>query len=293
MLASLLLLGCGESPVMATYKGDDQVVSFMQADYTRFYRVHVPVRDELGPAAPLVLAFHGSSQTGDQLRALSDLDHAADASGFIVVYPEAAMGNWDVFGSVQGLGLDELAYVREVIDRVKRAYVIDEHKIIAVGLSNGGVMAQQLACTMADRIAGFVAVAASLSHYQAEDCHPSQPISALFLLGTVDPFFPAAGNSTLQSFDGTMQFWASANHCPGGRTRTALPDVTDDGTVVYWSRYRPCRDGVRVEMDSIVGGGHRWPGAAITGVGSGLGVTSQDISANDEIVRFLGAIPRR
>lgn len=292
ILTGLGSLGCGESPVMATYTGDDRVVSFMQADYTRFYRVHVPMRSELGPAAPVVLAFHGSGQTGEQLRALTTLDRTADSAGFIVVYPEAAMGNWDVFGSV-GYGLDELAYVREVIDRVDRAYVIDDRKIIAVGLSNGGVMAQQLACRMADRIAGFVAVGASLSHLQAEGCQPDRPVSGLFLLGTVDPFFPAAGNSTLLSFDGTMQFWASVNHCAGDRLRTSLPDRTDDGTMVYQSRYRPCRDGSRVELDSIVGGGHRWPGAAITGAGSGLGLTSQDISANAEIVRFLGTIPRR
>ncbi len=278
---------------MATYKGDDQVVTFMQANYERFYRVHVPVRAELGPAAPLVLAFHGSGQTGEQLRALSGLDQAADAAGFIVVYPEAAMGNWDVFGSV-GFGLDELAFVREVIDRVTRTYVVDDRRIIAVGLSNGGVMAQQLGCKMADRIAGFVAVAASLSYFQAQDCHPSQPVSALFLLGTEDPFFPVAGNTTLLSFDATMQFWANVNACPGGRTSTVKPDIADDGTRVYWSRYHTCRDGARTELDSIVGGGHRWPDATtLVSVGGGLGITSQDISANDEIVRFLGVIPPR
>ncbi len=293
LVASLVAVaGCGQSPVLATYAGDDRMVTFMQADYERFYRVHVPKREELGPAAPLVLAFHGSSQTGEQLRAMSQLDQAADADGFIVVYLEAAMGNWDVFASLQFLGLDELAYVREVIDRVDRAYVMDAHRIIAVGLSNGGVMAQQLACMMPDRIAGFVAVSASMPRLMGANCRPGRGVSALYLLGTEDTFFPVGGSSSVLPVDGTLDVWAGVNGCGGARVRTARPDSEDDGTVVYASRYRSCSGGIRTELDSIVGGGHAWPGSTFGPVG-GIGHTSHDVSANDEIVRFLHAIPGR
>jgi polyhydroxybutyrate depolymerase len=291
LLAALALPGCGSSPVMASYEGEDWEDSFMQADYTRFFRVHVPERPELGPAAPLVLAFHGSGQTGDQLRTMSGLDQAADSAGFIVVYLEAAQGAWDIFGALQFLGLDELGYVREVIERVERRSVIDRSRIIAVGISNGGVMSQQLGCKLADRLAGFVAVAASLPKIMANECAPSRPVSARYILGTEDTFFPVGGSSVLLSVDGTMEAWAAINGCSGTRARAVRPDLVADGTVVYQSMYAPCRGGTRVELDSIVGGGHTWPGAANPG-GGGLGLTSSDISANTEIARFLATIPR-
>lgn len=291
-LATAAMLGCGESPVMATYRGDDRTESFMQADFTRYFHVHVPERSELGPAAPLVLAFHGTSQTGERFREISGLDQAADQAGFIVVYLEAAMGAWDIFGDLGFLGLDEIGYVREVIERVDRAYVLDPRRIIAVGLSNGGVFAQQLGCKLADRIAGFVSVAATMPKPMAAECAPSRPVSALYLVGTSDPFFSVGGNSVLLSFDGMMAHWAGVNGCNGPRLRSTLPDIADDGTVVHRSWFRSCRDGIRTELDSIVGGGHAWPGGAIPAPAS-FGPTSRDISANAEIIRFLETIPRR
>lgn len=288
--AAIVLSGCGPSPVMASYEGDERVEEFLQADFTRFYRVYVPRRPELGPAAPLVLAFHGVGQNGDQFRERSGLDQMADAAGFIVVYMEAAMGAWDIFGDMAFLGLDELGYVREVIDRVGSRYVIDRDRIIAVGLSNGGVISQQLACKLADRLAGFVSVSATMPRRIADECHPSRPISAHYIIGTEDAFFPVAGTNVLLSVDGALDVWARANDCDGNRTRVAVPDAYDDGTTVYHSWYRPCKDGARTGVDSIVGGGHVWPGG--TASTSPFGAISREISANEQIAAFLQALPR-
>ncbi len=286
------MTGCSDSPVLATYAGDDRAVTFMQADYERLYHVHVPRRDELGPAAPLVLVLHGSGQTGEMLRSVTGLDEAADQAGFIVAYLEASMGNWDVFGDLASLGLDEIGYVRGVIDRVDQAYVMDRSRIIVVGFSNGGVFAQQVACKLSDRVAGIVAVSASLPRLLSEDCRPDHPVSALFMLGTDDSAFPLSGSSSVLSIDQTLAFWGGRNGCGGTRVRNPLPDIADDGTTVFLSRYRSCGNGVRTELDSIVGGGHSWPGAQPEPFG-GIGHTSHDISANDEIVRFLRTIPPR
>jgi polyhydroxybutyrate depolymerase len=276
---------------MATYEGSDWTDTFMQANYTRYFRVHVPDRPQLGPAAPLVLAFHGTSQTGTQLEAMSGLNQAADAAGFIVVYLEAAVGAWDIFDSLAEFGLDEVGYVREVIDRVGQVNVIDRNRIIAVGLSNGGVISQRLACDMADRLAGFVAVAATMPKPLADQCQPSRSVSAFYIIGTADPFFPVTGSSVLRTVNETMQLWRGLNACGERRIRSTWQDRTDDGTRAYWSRYRGCAGGSQVWMDSIVGGGHAWPDGAIAAPAS-FGPTSRDISANDEIIRFLEALPR-
>jgi polyhydroxybutyrate depolymerase len=291
VFVTLAAFGCGASPTMASYVGEDRTEDFMQADFNRYYHVHVPNRPEVGPAAPLVLAFHGSGQTGEDLQARSGLNAVADAEGFIVVYLQAAMGVWDIFGDLAGLGLDDVAYVRQVIDRVSRTNVIDRHRIIAVGLSNGGVFSQGLGCKLADRLAGFVAVAATMPTRLAETCHPSRPISALYLTGSADTFFPIAGSKVLLSLDATLGLWGQANDCDGSRLRSSPIDQVDDGTVVYHSTYRGCDDNALTALDSIVGGGHAWPGAAVPAPAS-FGPTSQEISANLEIARFLRALKR-
>ena len=289
-LASLVT-GCGASPVMASYEGEDWMESFMQADFTRFFRVHVPDRPDVGPAAPLVLAFHGSSQNAEQFASMSALNATADAEGFIVAYLEAPMGAWDSFGSMEFLGLDDLDYVRQVIDRVGRRNVIDRNRVVAVGLSNGGVFVQRLGCKLSDRIAGFVAVAASMPRLLTEDCASTRPVSAMYILGTADTFFPAAGNKVLLPFDSTVNYWARKNGCDGGAVRTALPDLEADDTRVYVSSYRSCDNGSRAVLDSIVGGGHAWPGSPRPAPEQ-FGPTSRDISANAEIVRLLRMLPR-
>ena len=56
--------------------------------------------------------------------------------------------------------------------------------------------------------------------------------------------------------------------------------------MVFRSSYRSCDDNTVVALDSIVGGGHAWPGALVPAPES-FGPTSRDISANEEIARFL------
>lgn len=289
LTGTVVLAGCGQSATLATYQGEDWQDSFFQADFNRYYNVHVPERATAGPLAPLVLALHGYGQSSRDFRTSTGLDAAADQHGFIVAYLQAAMGAWDVFGGLGNLGLDDVEYVRQVIDRVSRRHPIDEDRIVVVGLSNGGVFAQRLACLMPNRVAGFVSVAASMPQLLADECRPDGKVSAFYLLGTADTQFPVDGNETLLSVDAMMNVWARTNGCSGRRRSAALPDRHDDGTLVYWSRYDQCDDDMRTWLDSIVGGGHAWPDAVIP-VSERFGPTSRDVSANDEIARFLAAL---
>lgn len=291
VVLSVLAWGCGSSPAMATYQGENWTESFMQADFTRVFRVHVPKRTELGPVAPVVLAFHGVGQNGELLEAQSGLSEMADREGVIVVYMEAAMGAWDIFHDLGSLALDELAYVREVIDRVSARYVIDQDRIVAVGFSNGAVMAQQVGCSLSHRVAGFVSVAATMPKRLEEGCHPDHPMNVLYLVGTADRYFPAAGSNILLSLNGVLQLWAAKNRCDRTSRQASLPDISADSTTATVIWFTGCRDGVRVVLDRIEGGGHTWPGA-VSSPSSNQGPTSHDLSANEEIARFLHSLRR-
>lgn len=278
-----LLAGCWASPTLATYQGGDFQETMTIGTWDRTFRVHVPQRSTEGPVAPLIIAFHSLGQTGAQLEAQTGLDAAADAAGVIVVYPDAALGTWDVSGDfVDIFGIDDLLFMRRLIDRVSSEHVVDPDRILAVGLSNGAVFAQRLGCELADEIVGFVAVAGTLPRPSRDICHPERPVDALYILGSTDTSFPVAGDDVVLSVDSTMTFWSGEGQCAGRGERAALPDTARDGTLAYRTRFLDCVANRSVQLDSIAGSGHGWPGSLkpVNGV-------SRNLSANREIIQFL------
>jgi polyhydroxybutyrate depolymerase len=251
--------------------------------WDRSFRIHLPTRATRGPVAQLIIAYHGLGQTAEQLETQTGFDVTADAMGAIVVYPEAALGQWDVTGDfVDIFGIDDLAFTRQMIDRLSTEFVFDRTHITAVGLSNGAEYVQRLACQMADQISGFVSVAGTLARPSRDVCSPSQPVAALYILGAADRQFPVNGDDVVLSVDSTLDFWSQRNHCSARGTRVTLPDTARDSTRVYRRRYVGCTDGAPVELDSIAGSGHGWPGAVQLPNG-----VSRNISANTEIRRFV------
>ena len=283
--AFALVAGCYGSPTMATYQGGDYRETIAIGTWDRSFRVHVPTRATIGPVAPLILAFHGVGQNAAQLESQTGLDAAAEAAGAIVVYPESALGSWDISGDfVEIFGINDMQFIRTMIDRLSSEYVIDRDHIIAVGLSNGAVFSQLLGCQMADVITGFVSVAGTLPRPTRDACHPEKPVGALYILGSNDSFFPVEGDDVVLSVDSTLAFWAAEARCSGKGPRITLPDTARDGTIAYRTRYADCGTGGGVTLDSIANSGHGWPGSlrVVAGI-------SKNLSTNQEIIQFLMA----
>lgn len=291
---SFAILGCGDLSTNVVYTTQDYETSVLVNGTARWYRVHIPDRPSPGPKAPLVLAFHGFGQKNFQLEAATGLNAAADAYGAIVVYPASYYQVWDINGEQEELlQVYDLDFVRRIIERIREEHVVDDHRVIAVGLSNGGLFAQRLACVLSDRIAGFVAVAASLSQPMIDDCPSARPVNGMYVLGTADDQFPYAGNGLFRSGEAGAGFWADRNGCGGGVTVTALPDTAHDGTTVTQRTWKGCPGNGGVRLFTVQGGGHAWPGALIPGNSETNGVTSRNLSANDAIMRFVQTVPGR
>ena len=284
----LLACACSGASTLASYQGGDSRGSMTVGAYQRFYGVHVPARAAIGPVAPLILAYHGLGSNSAELEFQSGLDQVADAAGFVVVYPDAAIGQWDVTGDfVELFGIDDIAFARSLIDRISNDYVIDRNRIYVVGISNGAVFAQRLACEVTDQVAGFVAVAATLSRPARDNCHPSRPVAGLYIIGSLDNQFPVAGDAVSLSVDSMMYYWGKQNQCSRRGMRLALPDTAHDGTQVFRSRFLDCAQGGEIELDSIVNGKHTWPGQLHPGTDVAAAATSRNLSANEEIRRFV------
>lgn len=285
--------GCSDTGTSVTYQVADSYESVQVGPVRRWYRLHIPDRPAKGPKAPLLLAFHGYGQSAEQLEQVTGLSRAADAAGAIVVYPEAYYGTWDVNGDAEvELQVRDIDYVRAIIARVTADHVVDRNKVVAVGMSNGAVFVQRLACEAADEIAGFVAVAGMFLQSVANRCTPIRPVSALYVLGDADPQFPVAGGGALLSLDAGLAIWASRDGCGGAQT-TVLPDTAGDGTRATRRAYGGCDAGTTVSRVLISGAGHSWPGQSSPPDPEAWGRTSRNFDATRAVLDFAARADRR
>jgi polyhydroxybutyrate depolymerase len=138
-------------------------------------------------------------------------------------------------------------------------YNIDPARIYANGLSNGGGMAFVLSCTLSNRIAavGMVAAAQLLPWSW---CADPRPVPMIAFHGTADPVVPYTGGKTWvagKAFPHVPTWtanWARRNRC--------APEPIDSAVATNVTRrtYAGCADDASVELYTIRGGGHDWPG---------------------------------
>jgi polyhydroxybutyrate depolymerase len=164
-----------------------------------------------------------------------------------------------------------VAFLLAIIRRVADAHDGDPKRAFVMGISNGGMMVQRLACEAGGAFKAYAAVAANLPAALARGARPSQPVPIVLFSGTADQLMPFAGGELGKGRAGrgagghvisapdTVRFWAELNGCRN-ESVVALPDKENDGTQVLLHSFEGCRPGGEVEFYEIVGGGHTWPG---------------------------------
>ena len=128
----------------------------------RSYEIDVPARREGARLLPVVIVFHGGGGSADSVRRQSRMSAKGEAEGFIVVYPQGSGGiagklkTWNAgtcCGHAMQERIDEMAFVAALLDDLQATVAIDRARVYATGISNGGMMAYEVACALADRFA--------------------------------------------------------------------------------------------------------------------------------------------
>jgi polyhydroxybutyrate depolymerase len=258
------LVGCGARG--ATTGERDRDGAIIVGGTARTYHVHLPPQQT--GLAPLLLVLHGSGGTGAGTVTLTHMNDLADQQGIIAVYPDGLSKGWAdgrVASDSDQQGVDDVAFLGQLITTLQAQYTIDSHRVYVTGISNGGFMTQRLGCELADKIAAIVPVVATLSTNQATTCAPSRPLSILYVLGENDPLVPYNGGTvrgdrgTILSATDSLAAWAKLDGCTGAPATRTLPDRVQDGTHVSQTLYTTCQGGAQVGLYSVAGGGHTWP----------------------------------
>lgn len=251
-------------------------------DLDRSYVVYIPPGYDHENPAPLVLSFHGYSNSPQQQEDWSGLSEKAARAGFVLVYPSGtgAISGWNG-GDCCGSMVDDVGFVGALLDTLQAELCIDPRRVYATGFSNGGFLSHRLACELPDRIAAIAAVAGLMG---IDDCAPARPMPVLQMHGTGDFVVPYGGSAVLgfESVAETIAGWVERDGCRGEPVVSYMQDE------VTCERHEDCDAGVEVELCTIEGGGHTWPGGADI---FGAGPTTQSLSANDRLWDFFVAHP--
>ena len=244
--------------------------------------------------APLLMVLHGSAGSGEDMMAVTrrGFEQLAAKEKFVLVYPDALERRWNDQGGI----VDDVGFLLAVVDKLVADGMVDKNRVYATGISNGGMMAQRLACEQAERIAGIATVAGGLPEPLLATCKPVRPLPVLVIHGTDDPIVPWAGGAVagfedfgkVLSARETAGFWAANNRCGDGGVIMPEPDRDPrDGTRVKMEVFASCPAGAAVKLAAIEGGGHTWPGGYQYLPERFIGRTSQDVDANMLIWNFF------
>ena len=266
----------------------------------RSYRFRLPSGAHDG-LLPLVVMLHGGLGSGRQAEEAYGWNELADREGVAMAYPDGLNRSWAVSDECCGpsvaAGVDEVTFIEAMVDELVAAAPIDPERIYVTGISNGGMLTYELACH-SDRVTAVAPVAATM----LDDCPSPRPLPVLHIHGTADASVPygggpGAGPSSRAGIENVTidgpgaeelaGFWRRVDGCETSTASTEGPMTISTAA---------CADGMAVELVTVDGAGHQWPGADGNPVlerALGLDPPSDALDATETIWAFFADTPGR
>jgi polyhydroxybutyrate depolymerase len=269
----------------------------------RFYQVHVPSGYGSSKPIPLVLIFHGAGGSGENSLDKNGWAAKAEKENFIALAPDGLPSRpgwpanfflnprlWNdgqLRPGSQRSKIDDVAFVRALLDDISKRISIDPERIYVAGHSNGAGMTFRLAAELSERLAAIAAVA---GHCWNQNPKPVRPLPTLYIIGTKDPLVPLAGGEVKTPWSKkvnppvvqTLAAWAKALGIADPPRTTQNSDGVK--TVLYGQE----TSAACLTVLYIEGQGHGWPGGEDSKVPeSWIGPTVDRIHATDVIWDFF------
>lgn len=292
MLGAALLSGMASAPAADLSLKTMRVGPLSRAYFSERAGHAVPL--------PLIIALHGGGSNGSMLARSTGLAEIGEAAGYMVVFPNGTgpaidARTWNsggCCGYAQLHKVDDVAFIRALIDKLVADGQVDRSRVFVAGLSNGGMMAYRLAAE-APELFKAVAVVSAVLDTAPESIVKGMPV--IHIHGSEDPFIPFLGGvgpreatqTPRLSVARTVEAWVKAN---GADPRPELSEIADnvgDGTSVRQYTYHSKTDPQSVVLVEIKGGGHNWPGTTTPMVNAGR--ASRNLNASRTIVEFFDA----
>jgi polyhydroxybutyrate depolymerase len=263
---------------------------------TREYVVHVPRIGSIPETGiPLVIYIHGGGGTA-QAAYGDGIDVASDRHEFLLLIPVGINKSWNggswAGGSCCGTQND-VKFFSTMIDEVSHDYPVDSRRIYAMGISNGGLMTNRLACELSTRIAAIATVAPAAVE---SNCAPTRLVPVMDIHGTGDRCNPYYGGTPPLEFCASVPYtrmtprqvtttWLRINGCS-----SVTPETVYHFGDANCLSFNHCVNSAEVEFCKVEGMGHTWPSGAQYRSSHLVGPVSHDIST-EQIWQFFRRHP--
>lgn len=243
----------------------------------RTYYLNVPPKYTKNTPSPLLLAFHGLGGSASTFGNTSQVNLYYKDLNFILVTPQGwgsevrQQNSWNAgkcCAPANNIDIDDVEFVRAILDSISKNYSIDNSRIWAMGYSNGGMMSYRLACELSERISAIGVGGGAL---MLNTCSPPRPVSIIHIHGNLDSTIPFNGGGIYNVAPVIDSFKTvnAANLC----SEMAFEFVSDS---LSESTIASCQGVTKVYLINYLDQSHDW-----------------NTSWTKEILRFLFALPRK
>lgn len=258
----------------------------------RTYTLQLPSNYYEAAGFSLVIAMHGGGGTGVQFEATSRLSEKANTAKFIVVYPDGVKSTGPLGLQTWNAGtccdyardnnIDDVKFIRELINKLVSNYKINAKKIYATGHSNGGMLSYRLACEMADKIAAIAVSSCSMG--LTSPCNASRPVPVLHVHSLLDSKVPYTGgvgisNAYFPPLDSVLNVWSLKNVC------LSPSQVVVNNSGYTFTKWSNCSNNVTIQYYLTKDGGHAWAGGLPSSANGDTPSTA--VSTNDLLWDFF------
>lgn len=268
----------------------------VEAARTRSYTIHIPASYTGEEPVALFIAIPDNGMSGKKFNKDADLQKYSDAGGNILVFPDAfgEKLEWNN-GINQGSEANDILFLQTLITKLQEVHNINPKQIYLIGFGQGGILAYQVASSMANEVAAVGVVGASVG-YRAEkgaDVNMIQPViapvSVIMIHGIRDDVIPFAlpkdakkNAAGYQTFDQSEGYWVKTLGCEGGpKVR-----ITRNEHIIRHT-WEGCNGGSSLVSISINTGKHEWFQSA-----TAKETKKPSISATEAIFAFLMSNPK-
>ncbi len=254
----------------ATYAGSLSNQSLKYGGVTRHYSLFIPSGYKKSKPSPLLIGLHAGMGNPTNFIQRTGFSTIAEQENFIAVFPQGSAWNekrgrfvWNA-GSCCGYAadknIDDVGFIRVLINKLMQRYNIDGQSIYATGFSNGGEMSYRLACELSDQIASIAVISGSLV---VDKCTLKNPVNILHIHGTADKYTLYEGGLTVSGFskaaknsvEKSLEIVRDQNQC------AETPVTKRHNDMIFFSY--SCHKKSRVAHIRISNGEHAWPGSTI------------------------------
>jgi len=284
--------------------------------FNRTFEYYIPSSYDGSEAVPLLFSFHGLGSSGPEQIDLTKFDVLAEQEGFIAVFPDAtrldpADPRWSAYsaslpaltgsnimwncGDITGIpiaplqyhaGIDDLGFVKAMLNWFETNYNINESEIYSTGMSNGAMFSYFLAFYVPDVFAAIAPVCAPMMlNLGVNATTTPAPMTVIVVRGDSDPVIPEPGECGLIcdnfsfSTNETIAYWCEVDGITAEPVETVWGPTSEDATIVHRYVYSGGMNGTQVILYMVDGGGHTWPGGPLYSVWVGAITTHVDGSA--------------